>query len=191
MLKYHGRPPVRMMLSWLLCMLLWAGCSRPAQEEMLIMMQAFPCLRGALTLVMDPLVAAHLKEQGFEDPKQLSKYLCENFKMTAGQFWGSDVVYSLVEPNARNGVEPYASWLKLPKDAMIAPYIDPELINVVVVGGETQALWFTTDMWQTKTVSIDKWRPASSVYKEDEKTERRRYARQKRHAAALSASGYD
>ena len=24
--------------------------------------------------------------------------------MTAGQFWGSDVVYSLVEPNARNGM---------------------------------------------------------------------------------------
>ena len=94
-----------------------AGCCRPAQEEMLIIMQAFPCLQGALTLVMDPLVAKHLKEQGFDDPKQLSKYLSENFKMTAGQFWGSDVVYSLVEPNARNGMEPYASWLKLPKDA--------------------------------------------------------------------------
>jgi hypothetical protein len=46
-------------------------------------------------------------------------------------------------------------------------------------------------MWQTKSVSIDKWRPASGVFKEDEKAERRRYARQKRHAAALSASGYD
>jgi hypothetical protein len=168
-----------------------AGCRRPAQEETLIMMQAFPCIRGAITLVMDPLVAAHLKEQGFEDAAQLSKYLCENFKMTAGQFWGSDVVYSLVEPNARNGMEPYASWLKLPKDATIAPYTDPSMINVVVVGGETQALWFTTDMWHTKTVSIDKWRPKSGMYKEDEQAVRRRYARQKRHAAALSASGYN
>jgi hypothetical protein len=168
-----------------------AGCCRPAQEEMLILMRAFPCLRGALTLVMDPLVAKHLKEQGFDDPKQLAKYLSENFKMTAGQFWGSDVVYSLVEPNARNGVEPYASWLKLPKDALIAPYTSPETINVVVVGGETQALWFTTDMWHTKTMSIDKWRPKSGIYRENEQEARRRYARQKRHAAALSASGYD
>ena len=64
-------------------------------------------------------------------------------------------------------------------------------INVVVVGGETQAMWLTTDMWHTKTVSIDKWRPASGVYEEDEQTARRRAARQKRHAAALSRSGYD
>jgi hypothetical protein len=140
---------------------------------------------------MDPLVARHLQEQGFNDPARLSKYVSENFKMTAGQFWGSDVVYSLVEPNARNGIEPYASWLKLPKEALIAPYTFPEKINVVVVGGETQALWLTTDMWHTKTVSIDKWRPKSGVYKEDEQGARRRHARQKRHAAVLTASGYD
>ncbi len=168
-----------------------AGCRRPAQEEMLIIMQAFPALQGAITLVMDPLVARHLKEQGFDDPGQLAKYLSENFKMTAGQFWGSDVAYSLVEPNARNGVEPYASWLKLPKDALIAPYTAPEKIHALVVGGETQALWLTTDLWHTKTVPIDRWRPKGGVYREDEQAARRRQARQKRHAAALNASGYD
>jgi hypothetical protein len=168
-----------------------AGCCRPAQEEMLIIMQAFPCLQQAITLVMDPLVANHLKEQGFNDPGKLAKYLSENFKMTAGQFWGSDVVYSLIEPNARNGIEPFASWLKLSKDALIAPYTMPEKINVVVAGGETQALWLTTDMWHTKTVSIDKWRPKSGAYQEDEQAARRRQARQKRHAAALKASGYN
>ncbi|OFW59846.1 MAG: hypothetical protein A2133_07335 [Actinobacteria bacterium RBG_16_64_13] len=168
-----------------------AGCCRPAHEETLLLMQAFPCLRGAVTLVMDPLTAKHLKEQGFDDPAQLSRYLSENFQMTAGQFWGSDVVYSLVEPSARSGIEPFASWLKLPTDAMIKPYFAPELINVVVVGGETQAMWLTTDMWHTKTVSIDRWRPAGGVYQEDEQTLRRRAARQKRHATALSRSGYD
>jgi hypothetical protein len=168
-----------------------AGCCRPAQEEMLIIIQAFPCLRQSLTLVMDPLVAKHLKEQGFDDPGQLSLYLSENFKMTAGQFWGSDVIYSLVEPNARAGIEPFASWLKLPRDATIAPYTDPGMINAVVVGGETQALWLTTDMWHAKTVSVDKWRPKGGVFKEDEQAARRRYAREKRHAAALSRSGSD
>jgi len=168
-----------------------AGCCRPAHEEMLIIMQAFPCLRGALTLVMDPLVAKHLKEHGFEHPDKLSKYLSENFKMTAGQFWGSDVVYSLVEPTARMGVEPLASFLKAPKDELIAPYADPGAINAVVVGGETQALWLTTDMWHAQTVSVDRWRPKSGVYQEDEHTRRRREARQKRHSAALTLSGYD
>jgi hypothetical protein len=168
-----------------------AGCRRPAQEEMLIIMQAFPCIRGALTLVMDPLVAKHLKEQGFDKTEKLSRYLSENFKMTAEQFWGSDVVYSLIEPNARNGIEPFASWLKLPKDELIGPYTSPETINMIVAGGETQALWLTTDMWYTQTVSVDKWRPKSGRYEEDEQTVRRRQARQKRHAAALKASGYD
>ncbi len=167
-----------------------AGCCRPAQEETLILMQAFPCLRAAVTLVMDPLVANHLKEQGFDSPEKLASYLSENFKMPAGQFWGSDVVYSLVEPNARNGIEPFASWLKLPKDELIAPYTDPGNINVVVVGGETQALWLTTDFWYSKTVSVDKWRPKGGVFKEDEETVRRRKARQARHAATLSRSGY-
>jgi hypothetical protein len=167
-----------------------AGCRRPAQEETLILMQAFPCIHSSLTLVMDPLVVHHLQEQGFREPEQLSKYLSENFKMTAGQFWGSDVAYSLVEPNARNGIEPFASWLRLPEDAVIAPYTEPEKINMVVAGGETQALWLTTDMWYTQTVAIDKWRPGSGKYQEDEKTIRRRQARQKRHAAALKASGY-
>jgi len=168
-----------------------AGCRRPAHEETLIIMQAFPCLRASATLVMDPLVAKHLKEQGFDTPKQLAEWISKNFKMSAGQFWGSDVVYSLVEPNARSGVEPYASWLKLPKDALIAPYAFPERINVVVVGGETNPLWLTTDMFHTQTVSIDKWRPKSGAYQEDEQAARRRLGRQKRHAAALSASGYD
>jgi hypothetical protein len=46
-------------------------------------------------------------------------------------------------------------------------------------------------MWHTQTVSIDKWRPKTGVFEEDEKTVLRRQARQKRHAAALKASGYD
>jgi hypothetical protein len=88
-------------------------------------------------------------------------------------------------------MEPFASWLKLPRDAMIKPYSDPEPINVVVVGGGTQPMWLTTNMWHTKTVSTDKRRPAGGKYEEDEQTVRRRAARQKRHAAALSRRGYD
>jgi hypothetical protein len=167
-----------------------AGCCRPAQEEMLIIMQAFAGITGAITFVMDPLVASHLKEQGFETPQQFGKWISENFKMTAGQFFSSDLGYSLSQPLARDGVEPFASWWKLPKDTLITPYINPDQISSIVVGGETQALWFTTDMMRTQTISIDRWRPKGGVYKEDEQAARRRVARQKRHAAALKASGY-
>jgi hypothetical protein len=168
-----------------------AGCCRPAHEEMLLLMQAFAALHGCITLVMDPLVAKHLKEQGFETPRELGEWISKNFKIPVGQYFGSDLVYSFGNPLARDGVEPYASWWKLPKETLIAPYLRPELIDAVVVGGETQALWFTTDMAWTQTQSIDKWRPKAGVYQKDEQAERRRMARQKRHAAALKASGYD
>lgn len=168
-----------------------AGCCRPAQEEMLILLQAFAGITGAITFVMDPLVAGHLKEQGFNTARQLGEWISKNFKMTAGQFFSSDLGYSFSQPLARDGVEPFASWWKLPKDALIAPYLNPDQIRSIVVGGETQALWFTTDMMCTQTLSIDKWRPESGAYKEDEQTARRRVARRKRHAAALKASGYN
>jgi hypothetical protein len=168
-----------------------AGCCRPAQEEMLLLLQAFPALHGCITFVMDPLVAKHLKEQGFETPLQLGEWICKNFKIPAGQWFASDLGYSFGNPLARDGVEPYATWWKLPKDTLITPYMQPELIQSIVVGGETQALWFTTDMMRTQTLSIDKWRPKSWRYKEDEQAARRRVARQKRHAAAIKASGYD
>lgn len=140
---------------------------------------------------MDPLVAKGLKEQGFETKQQVVQWLSKNFKMPAGQFWGSDLIYSLMGPMAREGVEPYATWAKLPKDELIAAYDHPESMNIVVVGGETNSIWFTTDMTYTQSQSIDKWRPRSGKYEEDTVAARRRAARQKRHAEALNYSGYD
>jgi len=168
-----------------------AGCVRPMQEETLLIMQAFPALHSQLTLVMDPLVAKHLMEQGFEKPQQLAKWISENYKVNKKQYFSADVIYSLVSPMARAGTEPYASWWKLPDDAELKPYINPDFINTVVVGGETNPLWLTTDFFYTQTVSVDKWRPKSGMYQEDASAARRRYARQKRHAANTNASGYD
>jgi len=64
----------------------------------------------------------------------------------------------LMGPLAQQGVEPYATWKKLPDDALIAPYNKPEQINIVVVGGETSPLWKTADFAYTVSAPIDKWR---------------------------------
>jgi len=136
-----------------------ANSVRPASEETVIMLKAFPALRSAATLVMDPLVAKGLKEQGFQTKQDLSRWLSEHVEVPAGQYWGADVIYSLVAPSARQGIEPYASWAKLPKDALLKPYNDPSQINVVIVGGETNPLWLTTDFLYTQSASVDKWRP--------------------------------
>jgi hypothetical protein len=64
---------------------------------------------------------------------------------------------------AKQGVEPFASWAKLPKDAPIAPRRSADDINIIVVGGETNPMWITTDFAHTRSVSIDQWLPKGGV----------------------------
>ncbi|MBO0722771.1 MAG: hypothetical protein J2P41_18245 [Blastocatellia bacterium] len=137
---------------------------RGAHEETAIMLKAFQALRSMATLVMDPLVAKGLKENhGFATKEALGQWLSENVKIPAKQYWEADVVSNLMLPLARHGVEPYATWLKVPDDTLIAPWNEPENINVVIVGGETNPLWLTTDMAHIVSASIDKWRPQNSI----------------------------
>jgi len=143
-----------------------ANSIRPASEETVIMLKAFPALRSAVTLVMDPLVAKGLKEQGFQSKQDFSRWLSEHVEIPAGQYWSADVIYSLMAPLARQGVEPYASWARLPKEALIKPYNDPSQMNVVVVGGETNPLWLTTDFLYTQSASVDKWRPKEGHHRD-------------------------
>ncbi len=140
-----------------------ANCIRPAMEETAIMLKAFPALRSAATLVMDPLVAKGLKDQGFNTKGDVVRWLSENVKIPAGQYWGADVIYAFMAPLARQGVEPYATWSTLPKDESIAPYNDPSQMNIVVVGGETNPIWLTTDFLYTQSASIDRWRPKGGL----------------------------
>ncbi len=43
------------------------------------------------------------------------------------------------------------------------PFLRPENINFVVVGGEWNPMWITTDFIHTQTVSIDKWIPKNGI----------------------------
>jgi len=140
-----------------------ANSIRPASEETVILLKAFSALRSAATLVMDPLVAKGLKQQGFHSKRELSQWLSEHVEVPAGQYWGADVIYALVAPLARQGAEPYASWARLPNDALIKPYHDPSQINVVIVGGETNPLWQTTDFLYMQSGLVDTWRPQGSI----------------------------
>ncbi len=144
-----------------------ANCVRPATEETAIMLKAFAALRSAATLIMDPLVAKGLKEQGFKTKQDVTHWLSENVKVPAGQYWGADIIYAFNSPLARQGVEPYATWSKLPKDELITPFNDPKQMNIVVVGGETNPLWLTTDFLYTQSASVDKWRPKGGIRRDE------------------------
>jgi hypothetical protein len=88
--------------------------------------------------------------------------------MTAGQFWGSDIIDMLVAPLALSGVQPYAAWKQLPGDAVIAPYHRPEKINIIVLGGETSPLWKAADFDFMASASIDKWRARAPTGPKDQ-----------------------
>jgi hypothetical protein len=115
--------------------------------------------RNNLTLLLEPLVARTLKErEGFDTKTKLSQWFHENSRIPAEVYWDYQLVVNYLEPQAHKGVEPFASWLQLPGDAMIPRFSSPEGISVVVVGGETNAYWFATDFGYLKSQSIDVWK---------------------------------
>ena len=52
-------------------------------------------------------------------------------------------------------MEPYKTWRELPPDELITPYHIPENIEMIVVGGETNAFWKTTDFRYIMSASVD------------------------------------
>lgn len=135
-----------------------AASNRTLGEELNIELAVIPPLNSAATIVMDPLVARNLKEnEGFTTKQDYCRWLSQNIKMPAGQYWKTDYIDMLVASQAYQGVEPYASWKKVPDDELIAPYHNPDRINLIVVGGETSPLWKASDYGHTTSVSIDKW----------------------------------
>jgi hypothetical protein len=159
--KGHKREEsvVSLFRGWNLLNSTGAAARRSWGEEVKLQMQALPALYSAATLILDPMLAGHLKEyEDFQTPLEVGRWISENVKMTARQFWTNDIIDMLVAPLAMSGVQPYAAWKQLPGDALIAPYHRPEKISVLVVGGETSPLWKISDFDYTTTASIDKWR---------------------------------
>jgi hypothetical protein len=48
-------------------------------------------------------------------------------------------------------------------ESLNLPFFKPENINFIVVGGEWNPMWITTDFMHTQTISIDKWIPKSGI----------------------------
>ena len=140
-----------------------AASKRSLLDELNIQLAAMPPMRSAATIIMDPLVSKNLKEnEGYNTKHDFCRAISENVKMPAGVYWKTDHIDMLVASEAYKGVEPYASWKKVPDEELIAPYHNPDNINIVVVGGETSPLWKATDFGYSGSASIDKWRPNKS-----------------------------
>jgi hypothetical protein len=131
----------------------------PPQMLMRDYMRSLSAQGSAATILMDPTVAVLLKDvHGFKTKPALALWLSQNIEKTAASYWGNSVVASISAALALQGLEPYATWKKLPGDALIKPFNNPQGIQIVVVGGKTQSTWFATDFRLGRGVLIDNWK---------------------------------
>jgi hypothetical protein len=111
------------------------------------------------TIIVDPTVAGLLKDvHGFKTKAELGEWLSKYVKVTAGTFWGNGVNTTGSMPMALQGLEPYATWLKVPPETMIQPFRNAGAIKVIVAGGGIQTTWFVTDFRVGRGILIDRWK---------------------------------
>ncbi|MBN1848564.1 MAG: hypothetical protein JW932_08255 [Deltaproteobacteria bacterium] len=114
--------------------------------------------KSGLGLLLDPIVAHDLLREGFLTKESLSQYVYENSLLTLEEYWKYHLVEGLTLPAAQKGVEPYASWLKQPKEEKVHRYLNPDEISVLVVGGRTNDFWQAGDWRHIGSFSVDDWR---------------------------------
>jgi hypothetical protein len=113
---------------------------------------------GPPVLLLDPIVARQFVDRGgFTDKTSLIDWIAETATMPAGRYWDIQVVQNYIYPRATFGEEPLATKLKAAAEAEIRIF-EPEQIDVVVVGGETNGYWQIMGSRRNATVSIDDWR---------------------------------
>jgi hypothetical protein len=107
--------------------------------------------------LLSPITANDLRNEGFESKEKLSQWLKKNTYMTLWNYWAAmpdDLI------SARAGIEPFASLLKLPTEAK-APrplILQDAPIEILVVGGGTDAFWMAGDFYCLASASVDMWR---------------------------------
>ncbi len=109
------------------------------------------------TLLLTPITANDIRNEGFESKEALSRWLKENTRMTLWNYWAAmpDDLES-----GRKGCEPFASLLKLPPESKSPrPLILQDApIEIVVVGGGTDAFWMAGDFFCLASASVDMWK---------------------------------
>jgi hypothetical protein len=121
-------------------------------------MKSLSGMGSSALLCADPLVAGILHDQGFNTKESLSQWLTGNVRIPASQYWGNGIITTAYNNLGLHGLEPYATWQQLPPETLLLPFNNARAINTVVVGGQTNTIWFLTDFRAGKGVSIDGWR---------------------------------
>jgi len=125
-------------------------------------------------LVLDPIVADDVASKGYNTKQVFAKYLAENTGTPGWLYW-SENRENLKK--AKDGIEPFAGWLKRGEDAVVpvSRYKGRRMgrsgllattdnnetinsINIVVTGGGTNTFWSGGDFGYVGSTSVDFWR---------------------------------
>ncbi len=130
---------------------------------------------GSATLILDPTVAADVAAAGFKSKESYVDYLIKNTGTPGWLYWQTR---QKELEQAKKGVEPFASYLKVGENGVIPisrfaenltigvpvnafgsgfPTIRTP-IEIIVTGGGTNTYWSGGDFSCSSSVSIDRWR---------------------------------
>lgn len=129
---------------------------------------------NAATLILDPIVADDVAKAGFGSKEAYADYLAKNTGTPAWLYWQNR---ENELKQAKAGVEPYATYLKM-GPSMVIPVSrytresptpsafmasketaeSATTIEIVVTGGGTNTFWSGGDFSHVTSTSVDKWR---------------------------------
>ena len=114
------------------------------------------------TFILDPIVAKDIAAAGFATKEAYADYLVKNTGTPAWLYWQTR---QNELKKAKEGVEPFAGYLKLGDNGVIPVSRfgrgrgkNRSGIEIIVTGGSTNAYWFGGDFSHVTSSSIDKWR---------------------------------
>lgn len=127
------------------------------QEKFTRSLQACDPYTGPI-IALDPLVARGFVDLGFDTKQKLLDWCVEHARLPAREYWDNQWIQTLHRPRALAGIEPYASMLEAAPDELIQMF-RPEDVHIVVVGGETGAMWKMIGGGPRLSITrIDDWR---------------------------------
>jgi hypothetical protein len=126
------------------------------EEQFSDLFSVFTGFFGGL-VVADPLIAVNLKDRGYDTKEKLVAWLYKNTTQSVKDYKSRDFAYGFDYPRSLKGEQPYATWYKMPDDAIIPRWPHENDINVVVAGGQTNAFFQGGSLSYTVSASIDKW----------------------------------
>ena len=134
-----------------------AGAVMPKFDEQIASMLPTLARMFNIIIVLDPLTAKALVDQGYDTKEKLQDWLWKNSTITAKEYRESFLAHVWLYPRALKGEEPYATWWKAPDDTQIPCVPKADNIALVVTGGQTNAFFQVGNMNYSRSASIDKW----------------------------------